>query len=50
MTAAEAADLANHIAPKVTVPMHYGDVVGSSKDAELFVTSLDTGIKGMILK
>ncbi len=34
MDAKEAAEAANVIQPKVLVPMHYGDVVGSDKDAE----------------
>ncbi|MFW6230850.1 MAG: MBL fold metallo-hydrolase [Nanoarchaeota archaeon] len=32
----EAAELANAIKPNVAVPMHYGTVVGSEKDAETF--------------
>ena len=36
MTAAEAAEAANVINPKVAIPMHYGAVVGSDKDAEEF--------------
>ncbi|MDD5628095.1 MAG: MBL fold metallo-hydrolase [Elusimicrobia bacterium] len=34
MTAAEAAKAVAAIKPKVVVPMHYGSVVGSGKDAE----------------
>ena len=36
MTAAEAADAANTIQPEVAIPMHYGSIVGSAKDAEMF--------------
>lgn len=36
MEAPEAAGLAKSIAPRVAVPMHYGFVVGSPKDAETF--------------
>ena len=36
MTASEAAQAANMIKPKVAVPMHWGDIVGSRADAELF--------------
>ncbi len=36
MTASEAAQVANMIKPKVSVPMHWGDIVGSRADAELF--------------
>lgn len=36
MIAEEAAEAANTINPEVAIPMHYGSVVGSSKDAEKF--------------
>ncbi len=36
MNAREAADLANIIKPKVAIPMHYGSIVGTEKDAEVF--------------
>ncbi|MBW3013458.1 MBL fold metallo-hydrolase [Candidatus Woesearchaeota archaeon] len=37
MTAEEAADACNNmIKPKKAIPMHYGDIVGSSRDAEKF--------------
>jgi L-ascorbate metabolism protein UlaG (beta-lactamase superfamily) len=36
MTASEAANVANRIQPKVAVPMHWGTLVGSRADAELF--------------
>jgi L-ascorbate metabolism protein UlaG (beta-lactamase superfamily) len=36
MTAEEAAKAADIIKPKVAFPMHYGSIVGSSADAELF--------------
>ncbi|MBF0553988.1 MAG: MBL fold metallo-hydrolase [Nitrospirae bacterium] len=36
MTAEEAAHAACDIAPKFAVPMHYGEVVGTIKDAERF--------------
>jgi len=36
MDAEEAAGLARSIAPRVAVPMHYGFVVGSPRDAERF--------------
>jgi L-ascorbate metabolism protein UlaG (beta-lactamase superfamily) len=38
MTAEEAAQAANTINPKVAIPMHYGEIVGSEKDAEKFKT------------
>ncbi|HET7405352.1 MAG TPA: MBL fold metallo-hydrolase [Candidatus Bathyarchaeia archaeon] len=36
MTADEAADAARIIQPKLAIPMHYGAIVGSEKDAEKF--------------
>ena len=36
MTAKEAAEAAASIKPKIAVPMHYGSIVGSVKDAEEF--------------
>ena len=36
MTADEAAKAAEIIKPKIAVPMHYGSIVGSAKDAERF--------------
>lgn len=42
MTAAEAVQAANTFQPKVVIPMHFGDIVGSEKDAEKF----KAGFKG----
>jgi len=36
MTAAEAAEAAKAIKPKIAIPMHYGAIVGTEKDAEEF--------------
>lgn len=36
MNAKEAAEAANIINPKIAIPMHFGSIVGSSKDAEEF--------------
>lgn len=36
MNAKEAAEAANTFKPKIAIPMHYGDVVGSDADAETF--------------
>ncbi|MDW8083886.1 MAG: MBL fold metallo-hydrolase [Candidatus Caldarchaeum sp.] len=36
MTAAEAAEAAKAIKPKIAIPMHYGAIVGSEKDAQEF--------------
>ena len=44
MTAAEAAQLANTIRPKLAIPTHYGTVVGSRQDAETFRRLVDSAI------
>ena len=49
MTAQEAAELVNIIKPKVTVPIHYGSLVGTKQDAEVFSENLDASIKCEIL-
>lgn len=36
MTAEEAAEAANRIKPGLAIPIHYGDIVGTEKDAEKF--------------
>lgn len=36
MDAEAAAEIANKIKPKVAIPIHYGEVIGSSKDAQRF--------------
>lgn len=36
MTASEAAEAANAIMPKAAIPMHYGTIVGTDKDAQDF--------------
>ncbi len=49
MTADEAAAAALDIKPRVAIPMHYGSIVGSSKDAEIFEENLRGKIKVVIL-
>ena len=49
MNAKEAADLANIIKPKVAVPIHYGDIVGTKEDAEEFIELLDANTDGKII-
>ena len=49
MTAKEAAELINIIKPKVAIPIHYGDIVGTKEDATTFVNSLENGIESKIL-
>ena len=46
----EAARLINEIKPKIAVPTHYGDIVGTNQDATDFVRLLHPIIKGIILK
>lgn len=46
----EAAYLANEIKPKIAVPTHYGDIVGTEKDATDFIRLLHPIIQGIILK
>jgi L-ascorbate metabolism protein UlaG (beta-lactamase superfamily) len=50
MTAQEAVEAAKAIKPKVAVPMHYGSIVGSTKDAESFAKALEGQIPVVILK
>jgi L-ascorbate metabolism protein UlaG (beta-lactamase superfamily) len=45
MTAKEAADAAAQINPKIAIPMHWGAIVGSDKDAELFKGSVKCEVK-----
>ena len=49
MTAKEAAELINIIKPKIAIPIHYGKIVGSKKDADEFVNLLNAEIDGKIL-
>ena len=49
MTAKETAELVNIIKPKVAIPIHYGDIVGTKEDATTFVNSLENGIESKIL-
>ena len=49
MTAQEAAELVNTIKPKVTVPIHYGSLVGTKQDAEDFRKRLNNDIECRIL-
>lgn len=46
----EAAQLINEIKPKIAVPTHYGDIVGTEQDATDFIRLLHPIIKGIILK
>lgn len=50
MTAQEAVEAARAIKPRVAVPMHYGSIVGSVRDAESFSRALEGEIPVVILK
>lgn len=50
MNVAEAVEAANIIKPKIAVPIHFADVVGTWEDAEKFVAMLHKDVKGIILK
>lgn len=45
----EAAMLVNIIKPKIAIPIHYGDIVGTKTDAINFIKLLNPKIKGIIL-
>ncbi len=47
MTAAEAAEAARRIQPRVAVPMHWGDEVGSRADADLFAEKAPVEVRVM---
>lgn len=49
MDAAEAARAALLIQPRVAVPMHYGEIVGSERDAEAFRRALEGRVRVEIL-
>ncbi|MBQ5355078.1 MAG: MBL fold metallo-hydrolase, partial [Clostridia bacterium] len=44
MTAEEAAELVNKIAPKAAIPTHYGTIVGKPSDGDLFAAGVKDGI------
>lgn len=45
----EAVDFTNFIKPKIAVPIHYAEVVGTFDDANSFVNNLDENINGVVL-
>lgn len=49
MTAKTAANLANIIEPQIVIPTHYGTLVGTKEDAEIFEKELDENIECVIL-
>lgn len=51
MNAEEAAQAASIIKPTLAIPMHYGSIVGTEKDAEKFISLCkESGIKAEILE
>lgn len=46
----EAAEAANLIRPRIVVPYHYGDVVGTREDAIKFIGLIDPGITAILMK
>lgn len=50
MTAEEAVQAALTISPEIAIPMHYGSIVGSEKDAERFRRLLEGKIDVLVLK
>ena len=48
MSAEEAAEFVNIIAPEFAVPVHYGSVVGKPEDAEIFIKNLNSGIQAVL--
>ena len=44
MDAKKAAELINHIKPKVAIPTHYGTVAGKPEDGEVFRRLVDLEI------
>jgi L-ascorbate metabolism protein UlaG (beta-lactamase superfamily) len=49
MTADEAVSAALTIKPQIAIPMHYGSIVGSEKDAEKFAKALEGKIEVIVL-
>jgi L-ascorbate metabolism protein UlaG (beta-lactamase superfamily) len=49
MTAVEAAEAASVIKPKIAIPMHYGEIVGSDSDAKKLKDLLKDKIEVRIL-
>lgn len=48
MNAPEAAELVNHLQPKVAIPTHYGSVVGSFADADVFAKNVKFPVKVVV--
>ena len=50
MNADEAAQAVARIAPKVAIPMHWGDIVGSKRDVERFKRRVSEGVRVVVLE
>jgi len=50
MTDKEAAELVNLTKPDISIPIHYGDIVGSKQNAENFAKLVNQKTKVCILK
>lgn len=50
MTPQEAAEFVNAVRPKVAIPMHYGSIVASRKEAEEFKKLVKPGVEVVILE
>lgn len=50
MNEKEAAELVNTIKPKVVIPIHWGDIVGSTQNLENFKNSVSSSIKVVVLR
>ena len=49
MDASEAADLIGHIKPKVAIPTHYNDIVGTKDDEKLFTDKVGSNARVVVL-
>jgi L-ascorbate metabolism protein UlaG (beta-lactamase superfamily) len=50
MTDKEAAELVNLTKPDIAIPIHYGDIVGSIQNAEIFEKVVNPQTRVCILK
>jgi len=50
MTPSEAAEFVNAVEPKVAIPMHYGSIVASEKEAQEFKRLVKPGIEVVVLQ
>lgn len=49
MDVEEALEAVGRIRPKVAIPMHWGDIVGSAKDAERFRSGMPEGVQAALM-